>query len=535
MNLQALSPLAFTLGLAALAAGLFALQRLRVRHREQVVVTTLFWREEVQEQRARTLVERFRHPLTYALCLLLAGLLWTAFAAPDADRAEGERHVILLDGAVRADGPRFEAARAALAREVARRPRDRTEVLVCGASLRRVLGPGEDRALLGPRLDALGPGAAGPETITRALRAPRGDGPLEFVVVGDARPDAASVAALPADVTVTIAGLPDAAPPAPAAAVRTLGLAPAASGDWSRADALVELSDGGLGVAASVDGVPLEVQRDGPRGWVRGIPLEGGVLEVVPVARDGSAAADASVGARIALPDRPPIRVSVTSDAPGAAAILAVLDADPAVVVVPGGDAADVVVGDVPAGAAGLALSGAASQEEAILITHGRDVDAAAALERALGELGLDRVDGAALAERVGRTIAVGAAPGDARRVSLWSELLDDDLGFVESRAFPLVVARAVRWIADAPEIPPYAATGAPVPSRLDGAPPVEAALPPADASGALDVSGAARAADLRAASFDAPGPWRPLTWVLLAAVLLMVAEWVLHRTGRIA
>ena len=470
MNLQALSPLAFTLGLAALAAALFALQRLRVRHREQVVVTTLFWREEVQEQRARTLVERFRHPLTYALCLLLAGLLWTAFAAPDADRAEGEQHVLLLDGAVRADEARFEAAKAALAREVARRPRDRTEVLLCGASVRRLLGPGEDRSLLGPRLDALEPPLGGPETITRALRAPRGDGPFEFVIVGDARPEAAAVAALGDDATVTVAewiGGDGAAAP-PSAAVRTLGLAPAASGDWSSADALVELSDERFAVAATLDGEPLAVQREGVRGWVRGIPLEGGVLEVTPVVASPTEGALAGVPAesraRIALPDRPRITVAVTPRTPGVEAILAVLEADPAVAVVAdAGPGADVVVGDVPPGVAGIAVADAASQEEAILITHAPDVDAEAALERALGELGLDRVDGAALAERVGRTIAVGAAPGDARRLSLWSELLDGDAGFVESRAFPLVVARAVRWIADAPEVPPYAATGAPV------------------------------------------------------------------------
>ena len=56
---------AWFLGAAALAAGLFLLQRLRVRHRPVVVVSTLFWQEALQEARARVLVQRFRHLFTY--------------------------------------------------------------------------------------------------------------------------------------------------------------------------------------------------------------------------------------------------------------------------------------------------------------------------------------------------------------------------------------------------------------------------------------------------------------------------------------
>ena len=51
MNLTSIGPGLFAAGLVGLAGGLYALQRLRVRHREQVVVTTLFWREEIEEQR----------------------------------------------------------------------------------------------------------------------------------------------------------------------------------------------------------------------------------------------------------------------------------------------------------------------------------------------------------------------------------------------------------------------------------------------------------------------------------------------------
>ena len=63
------------LGVAALAVGLFALQRLRVRHRPVEVETTLFWQQALEESRARVLTQRFRHPWAYALVLAIALLL----------------------------------------------------------------------------------------------------------------------------------------------------------------------------------------------------------------------------------------------------------------------------------------------------------------------------------------------------------------------------------------------------------------------------------------------------------------------------
>jgi len=82
MNFSQLSPAAVFAGLAALAALLYALQRLRVRHREVTVPTTLFWKIAAEKAPARTFRERFRHPWAYLLFLLIASLLWLAFAGP---------------------------------------------------------------------------------------------------------------------------------------------------------------------------------------------------------------------------------------------------------------------------------------------------------------------------------------------------------------------------------------------------------------------------------------------------------------------
>ena len=81
MSFTALSGSAFLGGLVATAAVLYALQRLRVRHESRTVVTSLFWREATEETRARSLFERFRHPLAYAMALLCAGLTAAFFSA----------------------------------------------------------------------------------------------------------------------------------------------------------------------------------------------------------------------------------------------------------------------------------------------------------------------------------------------------------------------------------------------------------------------------------------------------------------------
>ena len=67
------------LGLVGIAGVLYALQRLRVRHRQVEVETTLFWQQAIEESRARVLTQRFRHPWTYALLLVICSLLWLSF------------------------------------------------------------------------------------------------------------------------------------------------------------------------------------------------------------------------------------------------------------------------------------------------------------------------------------------------------------------------------------------------------------------------------------------------------------------------
>lgn len=85
-------------GLAVLTAGVLAvLQYLRVRPRRTRVVTNLFWRQAVEQARARTLFERFRHPITYLLLLAASLLVLLALAAPVSHSRNSTHRVIALE------------------------------------------------------------------------------------------------------------------------------------------------------------------------------------------------------------------------------------------------------------------------------------------------------------------------------------------------------------------------------------------------------------------------------------------------------
>ena len=87
----------FFAGIAALAVALWAIQRLRVQHREVEVVTTLFWQEALKETRARVFVRRFRHWPAWLLLLAICSLLWMLFGQPEIQSNDSTQHVVLVD------------------------------------------------------------------------------------------------------------------------------------------------------------------------------------------------------------------------------------------------------------------------------------------------------------------------------------------------------------------------------------------------------------------------------------------------------
>ncbi|MFG0319886.1 MAG: hypothetical protein ACF8XB_21620 [Planctomycetota bacterium JB042] len=567
MSLTFLSAGAFAAGLVVLAGLLFALQRLRVRHRDVPVVTTMFWREAVEEARARELVRRFRHPWAYLLVLALAALLWTVVAGPRQDDRTGRRLVLLLDASapMRVEG-RFGRAAEALVEAAAAFPEGRTTVLACGAGETTLLRHGESAALLARRLEGLRPEASPPSVEQTLLEIARSEGApsTSVVVFGDAPVRAEALAFLPEGMEVSRGGPAGGGTPPPRPRVVALGASEAASGDWTAVDLLVSVEGGAAALdALRLDGAPAEptaTPRESGDGRgtlvVRDVPARGGVVRASIEGVPASAR-------EIALPDRTPVRVSLD---PSLEAVLGPwLAADLAVERVAPDGAPEVVIEravSAPladgAGPARLtfvpddATVGTFVARDRVAAGAGTDAD----LRRRVDDLGLAELDADALAAASGRPIVLVVEPGAVRGVVAGESLLSPERGLLGSRSLPVFVSRTVRWLADRPPLRAEVVAGAP----LDGVTRlVDAAGRTLDAGG-LDVvprragryadeRGAPVAAVLPAAGARLAGADDPLrsnaaeerpsrgvdlaTWLLLVAALGLALEWWLHRTGR--
>ena len=564
-NLPLLGVLA---GIAGIAGLLFLLQLLRIRHVEVAVPTTLFWRAAAREAPVRVLRGVFRHPLAYLLVLAICTLLWLAFAGPEAhdDRTSAYR-VLFLDGAAHsAGGDDFERAADKLAADLAGMPEGRREVIWGGARNIKLLKAGEDRLLLDRRLASLAPEAA-PSAINDQLRllslpgiAPES---LEFVVYGRAPVDPAMLEILPGGIRVSRAiDYPESGPNHGIAA---LGVNPAVSGRWDRVDLLVRIT--GTPDAAPVD--VLAVQVDGqPLGddrlqWladdlatVRDLPADGRIVEVRLETGDELMLDDV---ARLTLPTRRVVTVALAGDLDPA--VHHAIEADPGLEVA-SGDAAIVIrqrggtppqgtaFGDLPV----LEFAPAADQETAFEIAYAGDESAEIALRASIAALGLDQIDAAGLAAEAGRPVGVQLRHAELPGISVWEELLTH-YNFTGSRSFPLFVSRSARWLAGESAWHPYLAAGRPLPSP-SGWSLAGTADPSLDALGADYILGAAgtvvssRGDEAIALSSDAVterNPGAPLavsqagggfastgfvTWLILAALLLLGAEWYLYQRG---
>ena len=475
MSFTNLSVPAVVLGLAALAGASFLLQRLRVRHRDLTVVTTLFWKQAVEETRARVFVQRFRHPWAYLLVLAIASLLWLGLAGPRFGGVGEREYVLLLDtSAGMAWGDRFERATAALVREAERIPSQARRVIACGGAARTLLLPGEPALLLRERLRDLRP-LASPAAVERELRLlpARTDRETLVLIFGDAPVRAESLALLDGRITVQRVRLGPEVERTSNRAVTALGVSAAASGAWNTVDVLCELSgavDENTALAVTLDGdaVQLEAERSVQPGNVRvllqDVPASGSLLRVELPGEDGFALDDA---AAVVLPDRPLIRVALSPALDGT--LRPLLEADPAIVLVE--EQVDVYVGRfgesfdaarfsraVPA----ALLFDPASEDEAFLVLHEPEADSHQLLVQVCEELGLNEIDAMGLAQAVQRPITVGAAESaDATRtVLVWESLLSEEFNFVQSSAFPLFVARALRWLAGEGDFVPWSAAG---------------------------------------------------------------------------
>ncbi len=586
MTFANLSALGVAAGLAGLAAALFVLQQLRTRYRDQTVVTTLFWKQVVHEAPVRKLRDRFRHPLAYALVLAICSLLWLAVAEPQLGRRPDQTfHILVLDGSAgMAAGDRFATAVDALERQVARLPSDRRQVIWSGADIRPLLSPGEHALLLRARLARLAPQAA-PASLERLLRqlsATSADGgsnaPTSVLVFGDAPVRTQVLDQVPASMTVKRATA--SAPLAGNSGITALGVSDAASGAWDKVDVFVQVQGTGdrraapVVTAANTPSVQIEVNgqavpgnaiaRVGQGYVVADVPAAGGLL-TVRVVEDRSDADSLPLDnvASVRLPTKPILNVQLSASLQ--AVLRPLLAADAGVTLVTG--QADVVIrrkGESVGGTApALEFVPAAAQSQAFLLTHPDSLDSSAVFTNAVADIGLQQIDAMSLARSSGRPIEVSIASGNEWRFSVWEELLAEEFDFTRSRAFPLFVANAVRWLADTESWHPYVAAGRPLiassagrgPEILNAGgrvlDPVGVRFVPV-AAGDLKVNG--RAAPLSVSLLDAdvttgardeslematlaPVDLTPatglVTALLILALLLLAAEWYFFQMGR--
>ncbi len=156
-------PIGWAVALAATAAvALALLHRLRVRPRELRVVTVLFWAHAAERTRARTLFERFRHPLTYLLLSALCVTLCFAAARPawSGDPKSRLYEVVVLDAGMtmwKANGRWTAAADVALKEARRLAGSDHLAVIVADPWPRVIHSFADPRPLLKRRLAEVAP------------------------------------------------------------------------------------------------------------------------------------------------------------------------------------------------------------------------------------------------------------------------------------------------------------------------------------------------------------------------------------------
>jgi len=488
--------------------------------------------------------------------LTVAALLWTGIAGPQADGDDAVEHLVLIDASAgMAVGDRFARAQELAAEAVASLPRNSTTVRLCGAMPQTVLLPGESAHLLERRLASARPDAS-PSTIQRELIALPTDAErrVHALVIGGAPIDETARTLLERRVDVErIACVPESAPKN--RGITALAVTEASSGHYDRCDLFIEARGTNLGAVT--------VARDG-HAATRLEPVateSGAIYELADVATDGAMLVATLDGdddlplddsARLRLPERRVFRVQVAADA--SPALRLALASDPAVEIVD--DNADVIVraaAGTPAALPALEYAEAATTEHAFLVRDTAGTGSTDDLAALLPRLGLDAIDAMELAAQAERPISIGGEIAERRSVQVWEELLTERYDFTRSRAFPLFVASALRWLAGEGELHAWLAagesaafSGAAVDDRGRVHDPVGARFTPPRA-GDYTWAGATFAASLldpatvavAGGSVEPPPvelPGAPLDWPLflaIAALLLLCVEWFLYRNGR--
>jgi hypothetical protein len=533
--------------LGAAAAILWALHLLRVRPRELRVVTSLFWAQAVERTRARSLLERFRHPLTYLLLLSLCGMLILTLARPQRRNGrEGTHAVIILDAGAnmtaRAEtgGLDLDLARQAVVdRAGALAGGDAVAVIVLDPLPRLVHGFTDPRPLiegeLGPVRAAGVPaslrlgcdvarsllaGHAMPQIVLVTNRPPETTAAdVTVIPVGQSAPNAAIVSAL---------FVPDEANPLKGSLITRVVC-------FSEGEQRVSLQVNRAGGAPLLNETATLASGAGHDFVTAGLPADGDQV-VARLAAGGGATADDEVTLR--LPLRTPIRIR---GGPGLPAPLRLaLQADPAVRFAGAGEAYDVEarVGPAPADAAVpmLAVEAAGTVQPDMPLSVATDHPLVQGLSlpagRSRSENGLNPVLVAAGPVPLVRMIE-NAPPLLVLHPGLWA----DSVGLHRRGEFAVLLSRCVRHLAG---WEPEPLTLEPVRSLEDPAwaARVGPGLPNVMPANRVSANLAGPAAGAAGKPAEARRQWNrpePYEWLLILGFVLFLVEAWLQLRGRIS
>ncbi len=546
-------------GLIALSAGVLGLLHLlRVRPRPMRVVTLLFWQHAVERTQARSLLHRFRHPLTYALLLAILSLIALALGKPELT-GRGTRpvkHVYVLSAGMgmQAKGPgedqrRFDTARRALLRDLRGIGSREPVAVVAVDPWPRVLHPFDDpRPVLADRVGGIEPAdlpAADDKALAIASHLVRGEAEAEVVLITDrgVAPPASEEDA-PSVRVITVGG-----PVANAAVVSALYEPDTDNPLVGRFSVRVVHHAAAAGevvvrIERAGGGALLEESRtlgaaDDSVFEVNGLRADGDVLRVEVTAKD-ALKADNTVAYR--LPLRRPIRVAVADDAP--MALRAVLGSLPYVV-----DAADevdvrVVTNTDAAGPTGPAVVLASGTQPVasgarILPADGSGLTRDLHLEGAViggGDALSDLPRGAEPLLLAGPAVVAAYVPEDtAPRVVMARALLAEGATLERRPAFAVLLVRSLHrlagWQGDAMTIPPERSVSEPLLAQRMEADGRVQVMPGSRSSADLMVDSPSEAASERPTRWYRPELFEVLLWL---AVALACLEAALHARGRI-
>lgn len=550
---------------ATSAVVLAVLHLLRVRPRPVPVVTTLFWAETVERVRARSILHRFRHPLTYALLVLICALLALALGEPNLTVQTGDRRheVFVLDAGVSmaapvpsSGGTRMQAAIAALeARLRSLSPDDRAAVVVVDPWPRLVLEFEQPVVSIASHLREIRPASTAAVTaeglkLARSLL--NGRSRPRLVLLSDRMPGDTAAAdgseSAPCEVIrvgedLDGLGIVSATyePDADHSLRGRFSVRVAASGHRSQRARLEIRRAGGASLLSRTETVEANASKDFV---LTDLPADGDRLIVSLSSTDGWV-----VGSELIfrLPHRSPIRLRGSRLL--LAPVRAAIGSDPAVQLVEDGQEHDIdIVVDPPAGVLlrpSLVLRGDGPVVEAgapielagrcpllrELDVHGQTCGAGASL-------GTLPASSQPLLVSGGAVLAAWRDDGKAPCLMLGSALLAGDSDFTRQASCAVFLARSMRrlagWDEDPVVLPPERVLEDPLWPRRTYLATEVTAMPVSRAAVDLTRSSAGESRD--PASPRGGWGWSAPFEILLALALgLFVLEAVLHARGRIA